>query len=76
MNRKERWILGCAGVVLALLLILGLWWLHGGPRLWTQRQFAVHRPAFAEAAEAALAGKPWKAVPGGRNKNVRPKEGP
>ena len=75
MNRKKRWILGCAGVVLALLLILGLWWLHGGPRLWTQRQFAPHRVAFEATAEAALAGEPWKDVPGVRNLNVWPKEG-
>lgn len=75
MSRRKRWILGSAGGVLALLLILGLWWLHGGPRLWTQRQFAAHRAAFETAAEAVLAEKPWKDIRGVHSVNVWPKEG-
>ena len=75
MNKRKRWILGGLGAVLALAAAVGAWWLQGGPRLWTQRQFAVHRAAFAETAEAALAGEPWKDVPGVRNMNVWPKEG-
>lgn len=75
MKRRKWWILGGAGAALALLLALGIWWLRGGPRLWTQRQFAAHRAAFAETAEAALAEEPWKNVPGVRNLNVWPKEG-
>ena len=75
MHRTKRWILSSAGVVLALLLILGLWWLHGGPRLWTQRQFAAHRAAFEATAEAALAGGPWEDVPGVRELDVWPQEG-
>ena len=75
MNKRKRWILGGLGAALALLLVLGAWWLHGGPQLWTRRQFSAHRAAFANTAEAALAGEPWKNVPGVRNVNVWPKEG-
>lgn len=75
MNKRKRWILGGLAAALALLLVLGAWWLRGGPQLWTQRQFSVHRAAFADTAEAALAGEPWKNVPGVRNVNVWPKAG-
>ena len=75
MSKRRRWILGRLAAALVVLLAWGAWWLHGGPRLWTQRQLAAHRTAFAETAEAALAGEPWKNVPGVRNVNVWPKEG-
>ena len=75
MNKRKRWILGGLAAALALLLVLGAWWLNGGPQLWTQRQFSAHRVAFADTAEAALAGEPWKNVPGVRNVNVWPKAG-
>ena len=63
MNKRKRWILGGLAAALALLLVLGAWWLNGGPQLWTQRQFSAHRAAFADTAEAVLAGEPWKDVP-------------
>ena len=75
MSKRRRWILGRLAAALVVLLAWGAWWLLGGPRLWTQRQLAAHRTAFAETAEAALAGEPWKNVPGVRNVNVWPKEG-
>lgn len=75
MSKRRRWILGGLAAALVVLLAWGAWWLHGGPRLWTQRQLEAHRTAFAETAEAALAGEPWKNVPGVRNVNVWPKEG-
>ena len=75
MSKRRRWILGRLAAALVVLLAWGAWWLHGGARLWTQRQLAAHRTAFAETAEAALAGEPWKNVPGVRNVNVWPKEG-
>ena len=75
MNKRKRWILGSTVGVLLVVLCLGLWWLRGGPRLWTQRQLATHRAAFEATAEAALAGEPWKNVPSVRNLNVWPKEG-
>ncbi len=75
MNKRKRWILGGLAAALAVLLALGGWWFRGGPQLWTQRQFSAHRAAFADTAEAVLAGEPWKDVPGVRNVNVWPKEG-
>ena len=75
MNKRKRWILGGLAAALAVLLALGGWWFRGGPQLWTQRQFAANRAAFAEVAEAVLAGEPWKNVPGVRNVNAWPKEG-
>ena len=75
MKKRKRLVLGGLGAVLALLLALGIWWLRGGPRLWTQRQFESHQRAFAETAAAALAEEPWKNVPGVRNVNVWPKAG-
>ena len=75
MNKRKRWILGGLAAALAVLLALGGWWFRGGPQLWTQLQFSAHRAAFADTAEAVLAGEPWKDVPGVRNVNVWPKEG-
>ena len=75
MNKRKRWILGGLAAALVVLLALGGWWFRGGPQLWTQRQFSAHRAAFADTAEAVLAGEPWKDVPGVRNVNVWPKEG-
>ncbi len=75
MKKRKRLVLGGLGAVLALLLALGIWWLRGGPRLWTQRQFESHQRAFAETAAAALAEEPWKDVPGVWNVNVWTKEG-
>ena len=72
---KKRWVLGSAGAALILLLALGICWLRGGPRLWTQRQFVAHRAAFEETAEAAVTGEPWENVPGVWSLNVWPKAG-
>ena len=71
---RKSWRLW-ALAALAVLLALGAWRLWGGPRLWTEQQFAAHRAAFMETAEAALAGEPWRSVPGVRNVNVWPKAG-
>ena len=66
------WLLASLG---AVLLILGAWWLWGGPRLWTEFSFRLWRGRYAVTAEAALAGKPWRDVPGVRSLNVWPKDG-
>ena len=59
MKKRKRLVLGGLGAVLALLLALGIWWLRGGPRLWTQRQFESHQRAFAETAQPR-----WQRSPG------------
>lgn len=76
-EKKERrkwwpWLLASLG---AVLLILGAWWLWGGPRLWTEFSFRLWQDRYAVTAEAALAGKPWRDVPGVRSLNVWPKAG-
>ena len=76
-EKKERrkwrpWLLASLG---AMLLILGAWWLWGGPRLWTELSFRLWQDRYAAAAEAALAGDPWRDVPGVRALNVWPKDG-
>lgn len=71
--RKWRpWLLAGLG---AGLLILGAWWLLGGPRLWTELSFRLWQDQYAVTAEAALAGEPWQDVPGVRSLNVWPKAG-
>ena len=72
-EKKERrkwkpWLLAFLG---AVLLILGAWWLLGGSRLWTELSFRLWQDRYAAAAEAALAGEPWRDVPGVRSLNTR-----
>lgn len=65
--RKKWWAWALAAVAAAGLVAL----LAGGPKLWTELSFRLWQDRYAAAAEAALAGEPWRDVPGVRSLNTR-----